>query len=322
MAMIFVTHDLGRGRRHRRRGGGHVRRPGGRAHGRRPTSSTAPTIPTAKRCSPPCPSWPRPGAPSKSSPARCRDPTSGARGAGSGPAATTSSTAAGRAPWLSNRWPDRRPRPLPPPAGPGPVRGRRSSPGGRRHRRRATGAPTAARQSRPCAMTFPGPHRPAPAGHRGGAGGRRRRPPGPRGSTVGLVGESGSGKSTLARLILRLVDPPDRDDRPRRPRPHPPGGSRAAAHRRRSMQIVFQDPYSSLDPRMRVNDIVGEPLEIHEGLRERPATAGWPSFSTRSAWAATPCTGGPTSSPAVSASASPSPGPWPPVRPCSCATNR
>jgi peptide/nickel transport system ATP-binding protein len=87
----------------------------------------------------------------------------------------------------------------------------------------------------------------------------------PAGRTLGLVGESGSGKSTLARLILRLIDSSD-------------GtivldgtdvthlGGRDLRHRRRSMQIVFQDPYSSLDPRMRVNDIVGEPLEIYDGL--------------------------------------------------------
>ncbi len=87
----------------------------------------------------------------------------------------------------------------------------------------------------------------------------------PVGRTLGLVGESGSGKSTLARLILRLVDPSDGSilldgtDVTRL-------GGRELRHNRRSMQIVFQDPYSSLDPRMRVNDIVGEPLEIYDGL--------------------------------------------------------
>jgi len=87
----------------------------------------------------------------------------------------------------------------------------------------------------------------------------------PVGRTVGLVGESGSGKSTLARLILRLVDPSDGsivldgDDLTSL-------GGRHLRQTRRSMQIVFQDPYSSLDPRMRVNDIVGEPLEIYDGL--------------------------------------------------------
>ncbi|HXQ44405.1 MAG TPA: dipeptide ABC transporter ATP-binding protein [Acidimicrobiales bacterium] len=87
----------------------------------------------------------------------------------------------------------------------------------------------------------------------------------PVGRTLGLVGESGSGKSTLARLILRLVDPSDGAivldgaDLTRL-------GGRELRHTRRSMQIVFQDPYSSLDPRMRVNDIVGEPLEIYDGM--------------------------------------------------------
>jgi peptide/nickel transport system ATP-binding protein len=90
----------------------------------------------------------------------------------------------------------------------------------------------------------------------------------PAGRTLGLVGESGSGKSTLARLILRLMEPS--------------GGtivfaghdlSRLGRHElrelRRSLQIVFQDPYSSLDPRMRVADIVGEPLEIYDGVKGR-----------------------------------------------------
>jgi peptide/nickel transport system ATP-binding protein len=87
----------------------------------------------------------------------------------------------------------------------------------------------------------------------------------PVGRTLGLVGESGSGKSTLARLILRLVDPSDGSivlDGHELVRL----GGRDLRHTRRSMQIVFQDPYSSLDPRMRVNDIVGEPLEIYDGL--------------------------------------------------------
>jgi peptide/nickel transport system ATP-binding protein len=90
----------------------------------------------------------------------------------------------------------------------------------------------------------------------------------PVGRTLGLVGESGSGKSTLARLILRLVDPSegtislgDAD------LTHMAG--RELRNIRRSLQIVFQDPYSSLDPRMRVSDIVGEPLEIYEHLSGR-----------------------------------------------------
>jgi len=85
------------------------------------------------------------------------------------------------------------------------------------------------------------------------------------GRTLGLVGESGSGKSTLARLILRLIDPTEgtivldgHDLTTLR--------GRELRATRRIMQIVFQDPYSSLDPRMRVNDIVGEPLEIYDHL--------------------------------------------------------
>ncbi|MGP3928951.1 ABC transporter ATP-binding protein [Nonomuraea sp. KM88] len=84
----------------------------------------------------------------------------------------------------------------------------------------------------------------------------------PRGRTVGLVGESGSGKSTVARLALRLLDPTsgqvtfDGVDLLRASR------GRMQALRRR-MQIVFQDPLGSLNPRMRVLDAVGEPLAVH-----------------------------------------------------------
>jgi peptide/nickel transport system ATP-binding protein len=86
------------------------------------------------------------------------------------------------------------------------------------------------------------------------------------GETLGLVGESGSGKSTVARLVLGLLPADagtvtiDGQDML---------GLKGVALRRarRNMQIVFQDPYTSLDPRATVGDSVGEPLEIHEGLR-------------------------------------------------------
>ncbi len=82
------------------------------------------------------------------------------------------------------------------------------------------------------------------------------------GETLGLVGESGCGKSTTGRLLLRLIEPTAGAIRF--------GGEdlatlppRALRQRRRQIQIIFQDPYSSLNPRMTVEDIVGEPLIVH-----------------------------------------------------------
>ncbi len=91
----------------------------------------------------------------------------------------------------------------------------------------------------------------------------------PAGTTLGLVGESGSGKSTLARLVVRIIEPT--------------AGSVVVdgtdvtvlsgaelGRSRRQMQMVFQDPYSSLDPSHTIGDTVSEPLVLHSGLKAGP----------------------------------------------------
>ena len=83
------------------------------------------------------------------------------------------------------------------------------------------------------------------------------------GETLGIVGESGSGKTTLARMILRLIEPDSGEIFYRDVNWLHASGSALRALRRR-MQMVFQDPVASLNPRMRVGSIVAEPLAIHE----------------------------------------------------------
>ena len=84
-----------------------------------------------------------------------------------------------------------------------------------------------------------------------------------RGETFAVVGESGCGKTTLARLLLRLIEPDGGkiEFEGRDLLALSPAEMRA---QRREMQMIFQDPFGSLDPRMRVGEIVGEPLGIHE----------------------------------------------------------
>jgi ABC-type glutathione transport system ATPase component len=92
-----------------------------------------------------------------------------------------------------------------------------------------------------------------------------------KGETFAVVGESGCGKTTLARMLLRLIEP-DSGELRFENRDLLTMGGEELRKQRRQMQMIFQDPFASLDPRMRAGKIVAEPLAIHEaklGASER-----------------------------------------------------
>ena len=131
------------------------------------------------------------------------------------------------------------------------------------------------------------------------------------GATLGVVGESGSGKTTLGLALLRLLDARGRHPL-RRARHRASSREKRLRPLRREMQVVFQDPYSSLSPRLSIAQIVGEGLRVHRlaGRRGRAAAADRDDAGRSRARSRPRPTATRTNSPAASASASRSPARW------------
>ena len=97
------------------------------------------------------------------------------------------------------------------------------------------------------------------------------------GETYGLVGESGSGKTTIGRSIIRLYDPTDGEIFFNRDKISGALSNKVRRRLRKNMQMIFQDPMSSLNPRKKIGDIIGEGLDIHKlysSLKERNEIIG------------------------------------------------